>query len=99
MAKAKRRARTRAIPPRIPHPYPSHNWAPLNAVWFAASIIGLIVSLLYVSKFSVPWATAFSVVFGAMLIAGFVAMRRATPDEQLGPLPPAIRLRRRRRKR
>ncbi len=86
MAKAKRNI-TRKIPPKIPHPYPHHRWAPLNSVWFASSIIGIIISTLYVSKYSLPWATAFTVVFAAMLIAGFISMRRATPDEQLKALP------------
>lgn len=82
MAKAKRSVK-RHIPPKIPHPYPHPRWAPLNSVWFASSLIGIIISTLYVSKYSLPWATAFTVVFVAMLMAGFVSMRGATPDEQL----------------
>jgi O-antigen ligase len=88
MAKAKAKHK-RSIPPKIPHPYPHPRWAPLNSVWFASSLIGIIISTLYVSKYSLPWATAFTVVFITMLIAGFVSMRRATPDEQLQALPHA----------
>lgn len=63
-------------------------WAPLNSAWFVSSILGVLISVVYVSKFSVPWAAAFTVVFIAMFFAGMISMRRASPDEQLMLRPP-----------
>jgi len=61
--------------------------APLNTTFMVASIVGFLISVAYVSTFSLPWAVAFGVVFLAMFIASFVSMTRATPDEQLLPRP------------
>jgi hypothetical protein len=84
-------ARRRPIPNRIPHPYPSERFAPLSTAWFIASMVGLIVSVGYLWKISLPWATAFSIVFIMMLVASFVSMRRATPDSQLVAVPKKLR--------
>jgi hypothetical protein len=61
--------------------------APLNSLWFVSSILGMIISIVYVSKFSLPWAAAFTVVFASMFFAGIISMRRAMPDDQLLPRP------------
>ncbi len=66
-------------------------WAPLNSAWFVSSILGVLISVVYVSKFSVPWAAAFTMVFVAMFFAGMISMRRASPDEQLMLRPPKKR--------
>jgi hypothetical protein len=46
---------------------------------------------MYVSKFSVPWAAAFTVVFACMFFAGMMSMRRAAPDSQLLPRPKRLK--------
>ena len=66
-------------------------FAPLNSLWFASSILGILISVGYVSKFSLPWAAAFTVVFASMFFAGMISMSRATPDDQLSPKPKKIR--------
>ena len=77
---------------------PQHrDYAPLNSAWFIASILGLIISIGYIPTLSnvwpsaPQWAAAFAVVFAAMFIAGFLSMRRATPDDQLMPRPPRVK--------
>jgi len=66
-------------------------WAPLNSAWLVASILGIIISVFYISNYSLQWAAAFTVVFAAMFFAGMISMRRATPDEQLMPRPKKLR--------
>jgi hypothetical protein len=62
-------------------------WAPLNTGFLIASILGFFISLLYVSKFSVPMAVAFAVVFFCMFLASMISMARASPDAQLAAKP------------
>ena len=75
---------------RLP-PIKRPQFAPLNSAWFLSSIIGIIISVGYVSKISLPWAAAFTVVFAAMFFAGMISMRRAMPDDQLAPIPKRTR--------
>jgi len=76
---------------RQPHPYPHPKTAPLNSVWFATSIVGFIVSVTYITTISLSWGVAFAIVFAMMFGAGLLSMRRATPDEQLMPMPKRIK--------
>ncbi len=71
----------------IPAEQPGRKWAPLNVGFMATSIIGFFVSALYIQKFSVPMAIAFSVVFACMFLASMISMSRASPDAQLGARP------------
>ncbi|MEK6822329.1 MAG: hypothetical protein AABY13_00750 [Nanoarchaeota archaeon] len=92
---ARRRATTKGkifARPRMPRierlpPIKRPRIAPLNSAWFLSSIVGIIVSVGYVSKISLPWAAAFTVVFAAMFFAGLLSMSRAMPDDQLAPMP------------
>lgn len=54
-------------------------YAPLSSSFTITSIVGFIISVLYVRKFSVPWATAFATVFLIMFFASLLAMERADP--------------------
>lgn len=75
------------MPKRKPVVQAPREWAPLNSAWFVSSILGILISVIYVSKISVPWATAFTVVFAAMFFAGMISMRRASADDQLTARP------------
>jgi hypothetical protein len=59
--------------------------APINTSFMVASLVGLIFSVFYIPKYSESFALAFGLIFGCMLIASFISMTRATPDEQLLP--------------
>ncbi len=59
--------------------------APLNTSFLVASLIGLVISVFYIPKYSPSFALAFGIIFLCMLIAAFISMTRATPDEQLLP--------------
>ncbi|MCX6708901.1 MAG: hypothetical protein NTW67_04625 [Candidatus Woesearchaeota archaeon] len=61
--------------------------APLKTSFLAASMIGFLVSALYIPKFSITWAFAFGIIFTIMFIASMISMVRGTPDEQLYPRP------------
>jgi hypothetical protein len=64
---------------------------PIKSSFFAASIIGLLVSIFYIPKYSIPWAYAFGILFLLMIIASLISMRQATPDAQLYPKPKKVR--------
>ena len=75
----------RDIRPELPPG--SKKWAPLSAGFMVASIIGFFVSILYVKKFSISMAVAFSIVFFCMFLASMISMSRASPDSQLAARP------------
>jgi hypothetical protein len=62
-------------------------WTPLTTSFMVASILGFFISAVYVSKFSLPMAVAFAVVFFCMFIASIISMGRASPDAQLAAKP------------
>ena len=68
-------------------PGATRQWTPLSTGFMVASIVGFFISALYVSKFSVPMAVAFSIVFFCMFLASMISMARASPDEQLMARP------------
>ncbi len=68
--------------------------APLRTSFMAIAILGFLVSTIYLVQFSLTWGFAFALVFMAMIIASFIAMERATPDEQLEAIPRLVRRRR-----
>ncbi|MBI4146084.1 hypothetical protein HY489_01980 [Candidatus Woesearchaeota archaeon] len=59
--------------------------APLKTSFMVASMIGFLVSVLYVPQFSRTWALAFGLVFIAMFVASLISMMQGPPDEQLFP--------------
>ena len=65
--------------------------APLTSGFMLVGMIGLILSILYIPKFSIQWAFAFGLIFAMMLVASFISMTRATPDEQLMAKPRKIK--------
>jgi hypothetical protein len=73
----------------VPKEFPegSRQWTPLTTGFMVASIIGFFVSLLYVSRFSIPMSVSFAVVFFCMFLASIISMSRASPDAQLGARP------------
>jgi hypothetical protein len=45
-----------------------------------ASMLGLLISLIYVWKLSPSWGFAFSIVFSVMLASSIISMTHADPD-------------------
>ncbi len=64
--------------------------APLKTSFLVFSMIGFLISALYIPKFSLTWAFSFGIIFTIMFIASMISMVRATPDEQLYPRPKEI---------
>jgi uncharacterized protein (DUF58 family) len=61
--------------------------APLHASFMLLSILGLIISLFYITKASLNFGLAFGLVFFLMFIASVISMTRASPDAQLAAVP------------
>jgi len=55
-------------------------FAPLSGAYMAVSMIGILVSLLYVTQESSDWGIAFTFVFGIMFVASMVSMTLSDPD-------------------
>ncbi len=64
--------------------------APLKTSFLVISMIGFLISSLYIPKFSLTWAFSFGLVFTLMFVASMISMVRGTPDEQLYPRPKEI---------
>ena len=65
--------------------------APLKTSFLVLSMIGFLISALYIPKFSLTWAFAFGIVFTIMFVASLIAMVKASPDEQLYARPREIK--------
>ncbi|VVB81437.1 Uncharacterised protein [uncultured archaeon] len=61
--------------------------APLKTSFLAVSMIGFLVSALYIPRFSQTWAFAFGIIFTIMFVASMISMVHGTPDEQLYARP------------
>jgi len=61
--------------------------APLSATFMAVSILGVLIAVFYIKKFSLSWSFALTILFLCMLIASMISMEKATPDKQLLPIP------------
>lgn len=65
------------------------NFTPLNSAFMAASIIGLVVSVLYIPALSATWkdaqtwSFAFGLIFLVMLAASILSMTRAPTTSQI----------------
>jgi len=57
--------------------------APLSASFTLASIIGFILSLVYIMDWDTTWGFAFALIFFCMFLASMQSMRYANPDAQL----------------
>lgn len=58
--------------------------APLSGSLFLVSIIGIILSGIYVLPRSLAWGTAFLIIFGAMFVSCFIAMTKGPVIEKPG---------------
>lgn len=65
--------------------------APLKTSLLATSMIGFLISAVYIPKFSLTWAFAFGIIFTIMFIASMISMVHGEPDEQLLPRPRKIK--------
>ena len=61
--------------------------APLKASFMVTSLVGFLVSVIYVQQFSLTWAVAFAFIFVLMFIASMLSMTCGAPDEQLYARP------------
>ncbi|MBW3019457.1 hypothetical protein KY329_04725 [Candidatus Woesearchaeota archaeon] len=61
--------------------------SPLKASFMFISMVGFLISVVYVSEYSLDWAFAFGLVFVLMFIASVISMQRGNPDAQLYPIP------------
>ncbi len=53
--------------------------APLKSSFMLAGIIGFLISVIYIPKYSLNWAFAFGLVFLIMVIATLVSMTQSKP--------------------
>ena len=58
-------------------------YAPLTNSFALVSILGFLVSVLFIWQWSLQWGIAFAVLFLLMFIASLISARHACPDEQL----------------
>jgi hypothetical protein len=56
-------------------------FAPLSGGYMATSMLGILISMMYVYKQSPDWGITFTFVFVIMFIASLVSMTVADPDE------------------
>jgi len=59
--------------------------APLNVSFMLTAMLGFLISVIYVRKIDVSWATAFAIVFFMMIVASFISMFKAPVRGQLMP--------------
>ena len=59
------------------------NVAPLNSSFMVTSILGLLISLIWVYPNSMSWGAAFSVVFGLMFISSLISMTYGPADTEI----------------
>ena len=60
--------------------------APLKASFMFISMVGFLISVIYVAEYSVDYAFAFGLVFVLMFIASFISMQSGS-DDQLRAIP------------
>ncbi|MBD3304551.1 hypothetical protein GF343_05385 [Candidatus Woesearchaeota archaeon] len=53
--------------------------APLKSSFMLAGIIGFLISVIYIPKYSLNWAFAFGLVFLIMIVATLVSMTQSRP--------------------
>ena len=62
----------------------ARNYVPLTSGFMLTSIIGFMVSTLFVMKLSVTWGFTFSLFFIVMFISSVVSMSNMDADERYG---------------
>ena len=55
-------------------------FAPLNSAFMATSMLGAIISIMYVYPNSFDWGVAFTLIFVIMFVSSIVSMSAADPD-------------------
>ena len=55
-------------------------FAPLNSAFMATSMLGAVISIMYVYPNSFDWGVAFTLIFVIMFIASLVSMSTTDPD-------------------
>ena len=61
--------------------------SPLKASFMFISMVGFLISVVYVPEYSLDWAFSFGLVFSLMFIASLISMQYGSPDAQLYPVP------------
>ena len=56
-------------------------FAPLKGGYMATSMLGILISLVYVYPYQPTWAVAAALVFGIMFMASIISMTVANPDD------------------
>ena len=59
-------------------------YRPLNSTFFAVSMLGFLISIVYIPTLSETWAFALTIVFLIMIFASFISMQKSSPEPQLG---------------
>lgn len=52
-------------------------FAPLSSSFMIVSIMGLLISLIWIWKFNSSWAFALTILFASMVIASLVSMQKS----------------------
>jgi len=60
--------------------------SPLKASFMFISMVGFLISVVYVTEYSIDWAFAFGLLFTCMFIASLISMQYG-PDTQLHAIP------------
>lgn len=55
--------------------------APLNTSFMLAGILGFMISVIYLPKYSLNWAFAFGLVFFLMIVAALFSMTKGSTGE------------------
>jgi hypothetical protein len=60
--------------------FKKYKMAPLSGGYMASSMIGFLISIIFVFKESPSWGLAFALVFATMFISAVASMTYADPD-------------------
>jgi len=55
--------------------------APLKASFMFTGILGFLISVIYLPKYSLNWAFAFGLVFFIMIIAALISMAKGSAED------------------
>jgi len=55
-------------------------FAPLNSAFMATSMLGTVISIMYVLPNSFDWGVAFTLIFVVMFVASIISMSSADPE-------------------
>ncbi|MBN2367648.1 hypothetical protein JXC34_01420 [Candidatus Woesearchaeota archaeon] len=56
-------------------------FAPISGGYMATSLLGMLISIMYVYNQSPDWGAAFTLIFVIMFVASIVSMTVAEPDD------------------